>query len=448
MSVYIFLSEDPAVARLPSTSLLPRLISLYSSDLPFWIQNYLWLGSPSQLFLLDIHRYMLTAIMSTAVQPPSPPDESSSRLHQEKHSKYPPVAFNTRSVRQGHIRSSSFGGFVSRLLPSYRQEKGHTLRSNFNDNGTNDPVRLVFSLPNSESRNGLPGSESIDGALARRRRSWSPRKSSDPSNDARALVLLNNDQPSQGCNQLGQARRFADRVVEGISRRATRNGRDRIQISSNAADKRKFNTLKRAFGSLKIARGEIRRENKYSDTSSPRPPEISENKEPFLEAFSDEKEVTKTQQMVDDKRSQREQRRSLQESGDFLGVQGANPRTGYWDISDATSSSGPSQISEKMKLKLDQQARELAEQKMKFEEAQESHQRELERVQMLRDLKKKEKGEQKKIELKIRQRHGKWKLSENGWSSVAEPELSPIQQSVVGTPVAGESRLLTANHHG
>ena len=68
------------------------------------------------------------------------------------------------------------------------------------------------------------------------------------------------------------------------------------------------------------------------------------------------------------------------------------------------------------------------------------HQTELTRVQTLREKRKREKSEQKKIELKFRaRRHGKWKLGENEWSSVAEPELSPIDQSLAGSPVAGES---------
>jgi hypothetical protein len=81
------------------------------------------------------------------------------------------------------------------------------------------------------------------------------------------------------------------------------------------------------------------------------------------------------------------------------------------DISDETNSTEPSQISETTKLRLDLQAMELAEQKKKYEEAQNSHQEELVRIQTLKELKK-EKGEQKKTELKMRQRrHGKWRVS-------------------------------------
>ncbi|KAL2061655.1 hypothetical protein VTL71DRAFT_7032 [Oculimacula yallundae] len=146
--------------------------------------------------------------------------------------------------------------------------------------------------------------------------------------------------------------------------------------------------------------------------------------------FSDEKQITTAQQTFEDKKNRRLQRRSLKESGDYLGVQGANPRTGYWDVS---SGSEPSQISEETKRKLDEEALEVAERKRRYEEAEKKHRVELQRVQTMRENK-------KKMEKKMKQRRrGKWQLSENGWSSVAEPNLSPIMQSVVGTPVAGSS---------
>lgn len=146
--------------------------------------------------------------------------------------------------------------------------------------------------------------------------------------------------------------------------------------------------------------------------------------------FSEDKQITTAQQLFEDKKTRREQRRSLRESGDYLGVQGANPRTGYWDVS---SGSDPSQISEETKQKLDEKAQEVAERKRRYEEAENKHQIELQRVQTVRE-------DKKKMEKKMKQRRrGKWQLSENGWSSVAEPDLSPIIQSVVGTPLVGKS---------
>lgn len=203
----------------------------------------------------------------------------------------------------------------------------------------------------------------------------------------------------------------------------------------------KTNTLKRVIGSLKRTEGEHERDATNSESFPSQPSQKLESKEPRAETMliSTENQIKNTQQIFDEKRCRREQRRSLRESGDFLGVQGANPRTGYWDLSDATSSSEPSQMSENTRHKLEQQARDLFEKKKQYEEAQKLQQEGLKRYQKLKELRKKATAEQKKVELIMRQkRHGKWRASENGWSSVAEPELSPIQQSVAGTPVAGE----------
>jgi hypothetical protein len=61
-------------------------------------------------------------------------------------------------------------------------------------------------------------------------------------------------------------------------------------------------------------------------------------------------------------------------------------------------------------------------------------------------MKKKEKAQQKRIEMKMKQRrYGKWKLGEGGWSSVAEPDLSPIEQSLAGSPVVGKFTALACS---
>ncbi|KAE9363430.1 hypothetical protein N431DRAFT_497298 [Stipitochalara longipes BDJ] len=373
--------------------------------------------------------------MSTEFRPAPPSGWSASFTQKDKLSKSPPVALNTQSAGRGHFRSSSFGDFVSRLLLSRRQEKGHTLRSEFNDDGTQDAVGLVFNLQTSQSRK---SSAEYQGFSAAIKRSWPRRESSD------AMVVPHmpdsaDEQPPRIRGQPEQPRRFSLGDMVGIARRARQSGGDETQRTSNTGDKKKVNALSRLIGSLKRTKGEQRREGRASGPSQSQIIQLLESKKscPEVAKFSDEKEITKTQQIFEDKKYQGEQRRRLQESGDFLGVQGANPRTGYWDISDATSSSEPSQMSEHTKLKLNQQARELAEQKKKYEEAQKSHRAELMRLEALKESKKREKEEHKKMDSRMRQRrHGKWRASETGWSSVFEPELSPIQQSEAGTPVA------------
>jgi hypothetical protein len=149
-------------------------------------------------------------------------------------------------------------------------------------------------------------------------------------------------------------------------------------------------------------------------------------------------EKSKSQQMFAAKKARRDQRKILLESGDFLGVQGANPRTGYWDVSTATSSSDPSQTSHETRKRLEQQAKEVEEQRARFEETQTKYNAEVEKAQRVKANKEAEKMEQKKWHLKLKQRkRGRWDAGENGWSSVAEPDLSPIGQSLAGTPVKG-----------
>ena len=371
---------------------------------------------------------------------PSAPRRSVSRVFRDKLSKSPPVAFNTRSEKQGHIRSSSLGSFVSRLLPSRRQDTGHTLRSEFKDDGTQDAVGLVFNLANPKSRNTLPERIRTNGKTTASGLLW---KNADSINTAQTMSTLNY-QSIQMPGQLEYARRCSDGDRQRDLRRDEQPGSGELQRSCSPVEKKKDNTLKRIIGSLKRSKGGKGREWRISEHISTHQTGDTAGKETRYEItniFSDEEEITKTQQLFDEKRLRREQRRSLKESGDFLGVQGANPRTGYWDFSDATSSSEPSQMSENTKRKLDQQARELAEQKEKYEEIRKSHQEELKNIQTMKEIKKREKEESKKSELKLRQRYiyGRWKLSENGWSSVAEPELSPIPQSVSGSPIVGES---------
>lgn len=363
-----------------------------------------------------------------------------SRVFRDKLSKSPPVAINTRPEKQGHIRSSSLGSFVSRLLPSRRQETGHTLRSEFKDDGTQDAVGLVFNLTYSKPHNTLPEYIHTNGKTTASGILW---KNADSINNPQTMSTLNY-QSIRMPGQLEHARSCSDGDRQRDLRRDEQTRSGELQRSCSPVEKKKDNTLKRMFGSLKRSKGGKGKEWRISEHNSTHQTGDMADKETRYEitnVFSDEKEITKTQQLFDEKRLRREQRRSLKESGDFLGVQGANPRTGYWDFSDATSSSEPSQMSENTKRKLNQQARELAEQKEKYEEIQKSHQEELEMIQTMKERKKREKEELKRSELKLRQRYiyGRWKLSENGWSSVAEPELSPIPQSVSGSPIAGES---------
>lgn len=98
--------------------------------------------------------------MSTDVQPGSPHSlkespptvRKVSLLQKLKHKQAPPTAFETRAkISRAHQRSSSVGAFVQRILPSHREEKGYTLRQQYEDNGIQDPVDLVFGVSDANS---------------------------------------------------------------------------------------------------------------------------------------------------------------------------------------------------------------------------------------------------------------------------------------------------------
>jgi hypothetical protein len=79
--------------------------------------------------------------MSTEAQPASSLSRRSSLFHRLQR-KQKVISSDSKAEprpHHGHSRSSSFAGFVSRILPSQRPEKGHTRRSQSSD----DEVRTA-----------------------------------------------------------------------------------------------------------------------------------------------------------------------------------------------------------------------------------------------------------------------------------------------------------------
>ena len=238
----------------------------------------------------------------------------------------PPVAFDTQVKRKG--RSSSFNSFLSRLLPSNREEKGGTFRT-----------EVCFAL--------LAYFISVAFLL----RFWD--------------VLTSYYQ------------------VQGLT------------TSENELDKHESveetSAVAPSIGARLLS---LNRKSRGSENHCPPP----SNDDP-----------SKTQQMFYDKKAQRINRRSLKESGDYLGVQGANPRTGIWDPS--ASSSDPSQMSEEARKRLDEEAKNVAEQKRRYDEAQAKlHEEHLQR-RAARERRRAQKSEQRREEMRLRQRrHGRWRM--------------------------------------
>jgi hypothetical protein len=139
-----------------------------------------------------------------------------------------------------------------------------------------------------------------------------------------------------------------------------------------------------------------------------------------------------TRLAIDTRMAARRLRRNLKESGDYLGVQGINPLTGELDVLTPTSSSpsdlvpGTSTGLEKL-LKTVKEAKFSHEETKKTQEALEEARREIEKLN---------RAVEKKESIRILQRRVRWRREGNNWSSVAEPDLSPIQSLRSG--ISGE----------
>lgn len=352
-------------------------------------------------------------------QPLPPPPISrrpSSLIPRLKQKHQPPISFDSKESRRKHGRSSSFGGFVSRILPSRREERGHTLRSQYHDNGVYDATDVVFGTIETLDVVSHPARTVSESVKTNRARSCRPFEGDgEHPRPGIPVVISAGIETSQGPNSgrgISKGRGISRPFERLLGLRQELDRGDGVNLQDP------YTTARHVHGEIQVPVSELGKAREI--------------------------EATKTQQIFEDKKTRRENRRSLRDSGDFLGVQGANPRTGYWDVSTATSSSEPSQISAETRKRLDKEARDIEEKKRMLDEAQMKHQQELQRVQILRDQKKRENAEKKRLELKARQRrYGKWRASENGWSSVAEPDLSPIVQSLIGSPIRGSLKART-----
>lgn len=363
--------------------------------------------------------------MATEPPPPShsPINRHPSIIQKLKQKRQTPVSFDNQGPPRQHGRSSSFSGFVSRILPSRREERGHTLRAQFQDDGSQDVTHLYFGSPETldlDQPNRLDRAVSDGVIMTRAQTSCTPKPTPNPL-----------DGKSELQTSLHDGIYTSVRTSEGPS-----SARDTCTNESRG-DKR-LRPLGRLLGLRKeLDHGGGTQIHNHHTAERQLQKEIQMPvSEPGRDLPLDvDVELSKAQQIFEDKRIRREKRRSLRDSGDFLGIQGANPRTGYWDASTATSSSDPSQLSEETKKRLDKEAKDFEEDKRKWSEARMRHRLELQRVQTLLNQKKREKAEKKKLEMKAKQsRYGKWRRGENCWSSVAEPDLSPIVQSLAGSP--------------
>lgn len=141
--------------------------------------------------------------------------------------------------------------------------------------------------------------------------------------------------------------------------------------------------------------------------------------------------------MLKGKEDTRRHRRSMKESGDWLGVQGADPYSGEYAVLTPTDtvSTDTTPASAKERLKDIHQKKMNAE--LAYDQAKLDEEAERVQVSVEKERSKLAKMERAKEHLRRQQRElATWTQHKRTWSSAAEPDLSPITQSVNSLNVA------------
>jgi hypothetical protein len=304
-------------------------------------------------------------------------------------------------------------------MPGNRPEKGGTARTIDNESKTVDNSSSPKSLMAIFGMRGRVNEREDDGEEMRRTKSWSPKKI---------------------------ARITDERHFEG-------HGKSKLKKPS---------TLKRLWELHKIAKvddgtddfpqhpdrvrsdaQELRRAEQNELNTSVTGQDSSTHS--ILRAVDIQESVAslkRSQQIFEEKKARREERRSFRKSDDFIGVQGVNPRTGYPDPSTGTSSSAGDVVSESARQKLEEDEKRMATAGREYKAALERRENEIRRLEMERERRRREKrerAEKKRTQLRARvKKDGRWRNDGNTWSMVTEPGLSPIVQSIAGTPIHGK----------
>ncbi|RYP71404.1 hypothetical protein DL771_004771 [Monosporascus sp. 5C6A] len=164
----------------------------------------------------------------------------------------------------------------------------------------------------------------------------------------------------------------------------------------------------------------------------PVPPKTASTPELTLSPPPPEAPTTTTSEILRAKEEARRQRRNLKESGDRLGVQGADPWTGEMTVltpTDTVSSDTTPASARRLLEGLASRTRAAGDEYKRARDVEtEGH----DRVRAARELGKLEKIERLKEDARDRRAGAprRWIQRKGQWSTIAEPNLSPIAQSI------------------
>ncbi|KAI0485270.1 hypothetical protein GGR56DRAFT_681430 [Xylariaceae sp. FL0804] len=287
-------------------------------------------------------------------------------------------------------RASSFAGFFTKLLPSHRPEQGSTLRVKDALGDTDSAYEDLGMDPN----------ELRDWNLAR--------------DGGRSLGAASATAPAEmghGILRSRTLKRADSKFVEDLPSSVTRH-----KNQHQAAGQR----------------------HPQSETPMPMPmPSRVPTPPPPLQAYP--RKPVEASPQADDvaaqlkaKEDSRRGRRSLKESGDWLGVQGADPYSGEFSVLTPTDTISSESTTPSARQRLAALARKKRAAGAELLRASQAEERERERARAQRQQTKLHKIEQAKADIRHSQQHdfARWNQQKRQWSTAVEPNLSPIAQSL------------------
>ncbi|KFY74537.1 hypothetical protein V499_05448 [Pseudogymnoascus sp. VKM F-103] len=315
----------------------------------------------------------------------------------------------------GHNRSTSLTSLkrtFSKILPANRSERGGTLRAS---QGRGN-VEIVDATEDGrkEEEGGRREKGKIVKGEGRRSRSWSPRKGEVAgSSEVEGVAEVSGPQK--------EAEKESEKGGNAFQRLL---GLRRASLPTSSTPAQPSNTRRLSLRRPKPKKA-IHFASPPTQIPPPAPASRSGTSTPPLDS----------QQMYDQKRLRREQRRSYRSSEDYLTIAGANPRTGYWDVNTAIGSTSSSEVADRARAR----EAEIAENRRRLEAAKQELQEALamreaeDRERDAKRARRRERDEARRREKRAREA-GRWRAEGDGWRMVAEPGLSPIVGSLAGSP--------------
>jgi hypothetical protein len=333
-------------------------------------------------------------------------------------------------------RKSSFNDLISRLHPANRQERGHTLRPTT----ASDQISPSRVQPAHDSPSTNDDDTPVAVSLGRRRLSkiLGSVRSGTPSTIkvGHRAEHTSESIDSQASTVVQQAQSTRSKVLGSMKSRASSTSSIgyRVECTAESAHIQPLQRTRSILLGLvksKASSTDIRHRAGYTAENARLQASPVQQPACETEAVVDDKEITAEQKINNLKTAHKQHRRSLRASGDFLGVRGANPRTGRYDVSEGTTSTELSRFSDDYKRKIECEKLRQDAPKPLSPGMQESLTEVLRKAELEKAQKKQEERTERnrrvaEREARNQQRVIKWTPDKDSWN---KSPLSPIPQS-------------------